>query len=105
MIISRNQSLSSKDGKFTVQLVKSDTAKTNLEKKFKADTAATKGRTVNYATMRYNYFLVSGELGNKTFYKKTLLADSVYKTLAILYPKAEKPKYDPVAVKIGQSFK
>ncbi|MES2764994.1 MAG: SHOCT domain-containing protein [Bacteroidota bacterium] len=105
IIPAKNQSLISKDGKFTVQLTVADTAKTNLEKKMKLDTAASKGRLVNYNSMRYNYYLVSGELNGKVFYKKTLLKDSTFKTLTILYPKAEKAKYDPVAVKMGQSFK
>jgi hypothetical protein len=105
VVPSKNQSLTSKDKKFTVTLAAADTAKTSLEKKMKQDTAATKGRSVNYSVMRYNYYLVSGELNNKIFYKKTLLADSTYKILTILYPKEERAKYDPVAVRMGQSFK
>lgn len=104
-VVSKNQSLISKDGKFTAQLTVADTAKTNLEKKFKLDTTAVKGRLVNYNSMRYNYYLISGELNGKVFYKKTLLKDSTFKTLTILYPKADTARYNPVAVKMGQSFK
>lgn len=70
---------------------------------------AKENRRVTYQLKRSSWFVVSGfTQDNKVFYSKTVLVSdhsgTYLKTFEMLYPVAQKARWDAVTTKIAQSF-
>jgi hypothetical protein len=63
---------------------------------------------VTYKTLLKNGFVVSGAMGDKIYYQKTLYrpgSGGVFYTFTIQYPRAERAMFDFVVQRIAKSFK
>ncbi|MHC1790601.1 hypothetical protein [Solidesulfovibrio sp.] len=63
------------------------------------------GRTVTYQVLRKDWFVVSGLARDDIFYRKTILADDIFRTVELTYPRALKATFDPLVAGIVQSFR
>ena len=64
-------------------------------------------KRVTYKHLEGNSYVVSGYIGEKIFYQKTMNVDKVdaFLTFNISYPITKKKKYDPVVSIISKSFR
>lgn len=77
---------------------------TTLDQEYR-EALAQPGRTVTYQVLRKDWFVVSGLEGDDIFYRKTILADDIFRTFALTYPRALKATFDPLVAGILQSFR
>ena len=62
-------------------------------------------RNVTFRTMEDDdFFVVSGTIGDRIFYQKTLLEDGIFKTLELSYPQSLRLEFDEDARVIADSF-
>lgn len=64
-------------------------------------------KRVTYKQLKEKYYVVSGYIGEKIFYQKTIHVEKVdaFLTFYISYPIKKKKKYDPLVSKISKSFR
>lgn len=64
------------------------------------------GATLDYAPLRRTWFVISGTLGNSTFYQRVTFVCSgrLINSWALLYPTAEKQLYDRIVERVHRSF-
>jgi hypothetical protein len=63
------------------------------------------GKAVTYKVIKNNWFVVSGYIGEKIFYQKTMYRKDEFMTFSIEYPKEQKNIFDPITAVIAKSFK
>lgn len=63
------------------------------------------GRTVTYKLLKNNWFVVSGYMGGRVFYQKTIYRNDEFLTFRIDYPEEQKKVFDPITSAIARSFK
>ena len=79
-----------------------------LRQLYDAETQTTAGggnRRVTYQLLKPGWFVVSGTVGERIFYQKTLLTNGVLKTFRIEYDENAKGTFNPVTTRIAGSFK
>lgn len=83
-----------------------ETLKSNFQKDTKEKTREHPDKRVTYKRLKGNSYVVSGYIGEKIFYQKTMYIRDVdaFFTFYISYPKTKKTNYDPVVSKISKSF-
>jgi hypothetical protein len=59
---------------------------------------------VTYKVQKANWFVLSGESGETTFYAKTLLNRDQFKTFELTYDRAAAALYDPLAARFAACF-
>ena len=69
-----------------------------------AATLDTPGLQPTYQVRHGDWFVVSGLLEGKVFYRKTRLAKDVFYTVMLTYDSAAKAAYDPLVAAIVKSF-
>jgi hypothetical protein len=62
-------------------------------------------KRVTYKRQKDNWFVISGYIGPKIFYQKTILSNDMFKTFYIEYPENQRHRYDPILSRLGKSFK
>ena len=62
-------------------------------------------KRVTYKRQKDNWFVISGYIGPKIFYQKTILSNDMFKTFYIEYPENQRHRYDPILSRLGNSFK
>jgi hypothetical protein len=62
-------------------------------------------KRVTYKRQKDNWFVISGYIGPKIFYQKTILSNDMFKTFYIEYPENQRHRYDPILIRLGNSFK
>ena len=62
------------------------------------------GKDVSYKIIKRNWFVVSGRVGGKIFYQKTMIKGDVLKTFLIEYDESQKATYDAATTRIARSF-
>ena len=58
-----------------------------------------------YQAAGRDWFVVSGNEGDKTYYIRAIVTPGVVATLWIEYPSGQKERYDPLISRISRSFK
>ncbi|OBS53418.1 hypothetical protein A8B73_06405 [Methylosinus sp. 3S-1] len=66
-----------------------------------------KGETVTYRRRAKDWLAVSGTKGDRIFYRKALLScnGTVWNSVAIDYPAAQKKKLDPLVTRVARSLR
>lgn len=84
------------------QLDGSDT----LAARLRAETKAQPGRTVTYQRLRPGWFVVSGSLGGRVFYQRTVFDphQGRFATLLLRYPRAQARVVEPLIGQIASSL-
>jgi hypothetical protein len=62
-------------------------------------------KRVTYKRQKDNWFVISGYIGPKIFYQKTILSNDMFKTFYIEYAENQRQRYDPILSRLGNSFK
>ncbi|MGB4336313.1 MAG: hypothetical protein WBJ41_15850 [Chromatiaceae bacterium] len=62
-------------------------------------------KKVTYKRQKNNWFVISGYIGNKIFYQKTLLSNDQFKTFYMEYPETQRHLYDHILGRMASSFK
>lgn len=65
----------------------------------------TKGRTITYQKCGKNFYVLSGFMKGKVFYKKVILKADGFAYAILEYEEKEKDLYDKVSLRIFKSFK
>jgi hypothetical protein len=60
--------------------------------------------SITYKILKDNVFVISCYQGNKIFYQKTILINSMFKTFIITYSKSYRQLFDPIVKEISSSF-
>jgi hypothetical protein len=83
-----------------------ETLKSNFKKDTKEKTREHPDKRVTYKRLKGNSYAVSGYIGEKIFYQKTIHIRDVdaFFTFYISYPITKKNIYDPAVSKISKSF-
>ncbi|MCW5955485.1 MAG: hypothetical protein KIT61_02800 [Pyrinomonadaceae bacterium] len=80
-----------------------------VEEQFAEELNGHEFEAITYKTLSKNWFVITGVLGRRVFYQKTLYhrfkETGVFYTFTIEYPESEKRKYDPVVKRIEKSFR
>ena len=65
-----------------------------------------KGAVLDYAPLRRRWFVISGEIGDRTFYQRVTFVCSgrLINSWAMIYPTAEKQLYDRIVEGVHRSF-
>ncbi len=64
------------------------------------------GSTITYETRGKNWFVISGNRGDKIFYERHLLShgQQMEEDFVMFYPAARKETYDPIVARMTKSF-
>jgi hypothetical protein len=62
-------------------------------------------KRVTYKRQKDNWFVISGYIGPKIFYQKTILSNDMFETFYIEYAENQRQRYDPILSRLGNSFK
>lgn len=62
-------------------------------------------KKVTYKRQKDNWFVISGYIGDKIFYQKTVLANDQFKTFYMEYPETQRHLYDHILGRMASSFK
>ena len=83
-----------------------ETLKSNFQKDTKEKTREHPDKRVTYKRLKGNSYVVSGYIGDKVFYQKTMHIRDVdaFFTFYISYPITKKNNFDSVVSKISKSF-
>lgn len=76
------------------------------EMKFRLDTGdfRDRERTITYERIAEDFFILSGYVGDKIFYRRTHLQNKMFKTFYLEYPKTEKAKFNEIISHMVKTF-
>jgi hypothetical protein len=95
------QKFLSRDGSASLIAFGSMRLDTSLRDEFQS---AQENRTVTYKVLKRDMFVVSGTIGGKIFYQKTLLRGDVFKTFIIEYAEDDRAVFDAITARVARSF-
>ena len=76
------------------------------EMKFRLDAGdfRDRERTITYERIAEDFFILSGYVGDKIFYRRTHLENKMFKTFYLEYPKTEKEKFNEIISHMVKTF-
>ncbi len=96
------------DGTFVVDTLSRPAGPGGLQDVFDRMSATAGSRKVTYKLLKADFFVVTGEIGDKKFYSRFALGildgQSLIRGLTLAYPKADATQLDPVALAAAASF-
>lgn len=78
--------------------------KEHMEFSLEAGDFRDRKRELSYQRIADDFFILSGYVGEKIFYRRTYLENKIFKTLYLEYPKTQKERYDKIISHMVKTF-